>query len=200
MLPETPHNDKDLLLQVAEGDRIAFRKLYTQNFPLVQHYVSLFETSGTNLNELTQDVFVRIWEKREKLAGVNNFRSYLFLMTRNVVFNYFKALKVHQRVRELEGDEMGAAGDDNPESELLFKQYYYIVHTAIEKLPPGKRKILKMRIEQGLSLDEIANELHISYSGVKKQLYSAFAFIREYLQQHGEMSLLLFVFLSLFEL
>lgn len=198
MLLETTHNEKDLLLQVAEGDRVAFRNLYTHYFPIVQHYISLFEPTGTNLDELTQDVFVRIWEKRNRLAGVDIFRSYLFLMTRNVVFNYFKAIKVHQRVRELEEDEMGTAGDD-PESELLFKQYYHIALTAIEKLPPGRRKVLKMSIEQGLSLDEIARELDISRSGVKKQLYAATSFIRTYLQEHGEMSVLLFVFLSLFE-
>jgi RNA polymerase sigma-70 factor (family 1) len=198
VLLETTHNEKDLLLQVAEGDRIAFRNLYTHYFPIVQQYISLFEPTGRNLDELTQDVFVRIWEKRERLAGVETFRNYLFLMTRNVVFNYFKALKVHQRVRELEEDEIGEAGND-PESELLFKQYYHIALKAIEKLPPGRRKVLKMSIEQGLSLDEIARELNISRSGVKKQLYAATSYIREYLQEHGEMSLLLFVFISLFE-
>jgi RNA polymerase sigma-70 factor (ECF subfamily) len=70
---------------------------------------------------------------------------------------------------------------------------------AIEKLPAGRRKILKMSLEQGLSLDEIATGLNITRSGVKKQLYAATSFVRQYLQENGEMSLLLFVFLSLFE-
>jgi RNA polymerase sigma-70 factor (ECF subfamily) len=57
-----------------------------------------------------------------------------------------------------------------------------------------------MSIDDGKSLDEIAEELNISRAGVKKQLYAATAFVRQYLQEHGEMTVLLFVFLSLFEL
>ncbi len=64
----------------------------------------------------------------------------------------------------------------------------------MEKLPPGRRKVLKMSIDDGLSLDEIATELNISRAGVKKQLYAATAFVRQYLQENGELTVLLFVF------
>jgi RNA polymerase sigma-70 factor (ECF subfamily) len=56
-----------------------------------------------------------------------------------------------------------------------------------------------MSIDEGLSLDEIATELRISRSGVKKQLYAATAYVRQYLQEHGEITLALIIFLSLFE-
>jgi RNA polymerase sigma factor (sigma-70 family) len=195
---EVIHNEKELLRQVAQGDRVAFQVLYKIYFPLVQRYVSLFEPSKRSLDELTQDVFVRIWDKRGRLGGVDSFKNYLFMVSRNVVFNYIRALKVRQRVKELD-DSLETSGSNDLESELLFKQYYRIALEAMDKLPPGRRKVLKMSIDDGLSLDEIALELNISRSGVKKQLYAATAFVRQYLQDHGEISLLLFVFLSLFE-
>lgn len=191
------HNEKDLLMRVSHGDREAFRILYTSSYPHVQRYISLFEPSPDILDELTQDVFVRIWEKRARLAAVESYRGYLFLLTRNVVFNFIRALKVRQKVREL--DETISTGDSELENELLFKQYYRIVLEAIAKLSPGKRKVLKMSIDDGLTLDEIAAELRISRSGVKKQLYPAMAFVRQYLRDHGEISLALILFLSLFE-
>jgi RNA polymerase sigma-70 factor (family 1) len=194
---EVLHNEKELLMQVAHGDREAFRVLYTASYPHVQRYISLFETSGRVLDELTQDVFVRIWEKRVRLAEVESFKGYLFMVTRNVVFNFIRALKVRQKVREL--DEEAVAADNDLENELLFKQYYRIAIEAIEKLPPGRRKVLKMSIDEGLTLDEIAARLGISRSGVKKQLYAATAFVRQYLQEHGEITLALVIFLSLFE-
>ena|ERR1700722_563959 len=184
-------------MQVAQGDREAFRVLYTACYPHVQRYISLFENSGRVLDELTQDVFVRIWEKRDRLPEVGSFKGYLFTMTRNVVFNYIRALKVRQKVREL--DETAVAADNDLEKELLFKQYYRMAIEAMEKLPPGRRKVLKMSIDEGLTLDEIAAQLGISRSGVKKQLYAATAFVRQYLQEHGEITLALIVFLSLFE-
>jgi len=195
---ETIYNEKELLVQVAEGDRDAFKRLYSAFFPLVERYVTLFESSRQNLDELTQDVFVRIWEKRARLAEVESFKNYLFLVTRNVVYNYIRALKVRQRLRDLDDSTDTASGSDS-ENELLFKQYYQLAQEAIEKLPVGRRKVLKMSVDQGLTLDEIAAELNISRSGVKKQLYTATAFVRQYLLEHGELNLLLLVFISLFE-
>ena len=192
------YNEKDLLDQIAQGDRVAFQALYTRYFAIVQRYISLFEPSRTSLDELTQDVFVRIWEKRARLAGVESFKSYLFVVTRNVVFNFIRALKVGHKVKNLE-DSQEIFATHNPENELLLKQYYRIMQDAMGKLPPGRLKVLKMSIDDGLTLDEIADRLNISRSGVKKQLYAATAFVRQYLQEHGELSLLLFAFLSLLE-
>lgn len=194
---EAIHNEKLLLTQVSQGDRQAFQVLYKACFPLVQGYIILFEPSPHILDELTQDVFVRIWEKRHRLEGVESFKGYLFLVTRNVVFNFIRALKVRQKVKEL--DVSGGPMTNDLENELLFKQYYEIALEAMNKLPPGRRKVLKMSIDDGLSLDEIATELRISRSGVKKQLYAATSYVRQYLQEHGEITLALSIFLSLFE-
>jgi len=191
------HNEKELLQKVAQGSRGAFRSLYEHYYPLVKYYISLFEPSRENSDELTQDVFIRVWDKRDKLSGVESFKGYLFLMTRNLVFNYIRAMKVRRKLQVLEAGDGLAVND--LEDELLFRQYYNIAHEAIEKLPDGRRQVLKMSIEQGLSLDEIAEQLNISKSGVKKQLYAATAFVRQYLLERAEISVLLFIFLSLFE-
>jgi len=191
------HNEPELLRQISQGDRDAFRVFYTHYYPYIQRYIVLFEPSGESLDELTQDVFVRIWEKREHLGKVDSLRSYLFLVTRNVVFNYLRSLKVQQKVKELDGVPEPAINE--LENQLLFKQYYRIAQEAMEKLPPGRRKVLRMSIDDGLSLDEIAMELNISRAGVKKQLYAATAFVRQYLHEHGEITVWLFVFLSLFD-
>ena len=195
---EALHNEKELLRQIAQGDRVAFRVLYTAYFPFVKHYISLFEPSGSSLDDLAQDVFIRIWVKRVQLEKVESFKGFLFVVSRNVVFNFLRALKVEQKIKNLDESREVVASNDT-ESELLFKQYYVIAQEAMEKLPAGRRKVLKMSIDDGLSLDEIASKLNISRSGVKKQLYAATAFVRQYLLEHGGMSLLLFVFLSLFD-
>ena len=191
------HNEYELLQQVSHGDRTVFKTLYTAYYSHVQRYISLFEPSGNSLDELTQDVFIRIWEKRSYLERVDSFKGYLFVVTRNVVFNYLRGLKVQQKVKEL--SEVEGAGRNETEDQLLFKQYYRIALEAMEKLPPGRRKVLKMSIDDGLTLDEIAVELQISRAGVKKQLYAATSFVRQYLQEHGELTALLFIFLTLFE-
>ncbi|MHA4811923.1 RNA polymerase sigma factor [Flavitalea flava] len=199
MQSEPLYNETDLLIQVARGDRLAFQTLYTEYYPLVRQYLALFQSSEIVRNELAQDVFIRIWDKRIKLSGVTAFKGYLFRMTKNIVLNYIRALKVQQKLLELKpADE--PFSENEPENELLFKQYYRIALIAIDKLPERRQKILKMSIEQGLTLDEIAQEFNITRAGVKKQLYAATSFVRQYLLDNGEMSLLLVVFLTLFEI
>ncbi len=195
---EVIHNEKELLIRIAAGDREAFKSLYEHYFKSVQQYISLFVPSRDSLEELTQDVFVRLWMKRERLAGVESFQGYLFILSRNLVFNYIRSMRVQQRTSEL-SETMESTGVHHAEQAYLYKQYYSIAVEGMEKLPPGRRKILKMSIEQGLSLDEIAAQLNISRAGVKKQLYAATAFVRRYLMEHAELSLLLFTFLSLFD-
>jgi RNA polymerase sigma-70 factor (family 1) len=195
---EAIHNEQELLRQISRGDRDIFKTLYTTYYGDVQRYISLFEPTRNSLDELTQDVFIRIWEKRNYLEKVESFKGYLFMVSRNVVFNYLRGLKVQQKVKEL--SEAEGAGRNELEEQLLFKQYFRIALEAMDKLPPGRRKVLKMSVDDGLTLDEIAIELKISRAGVKKQLYAATAFVRAYLQEHGEITALLFVFLSLFEL
>jgi RNA polymerase sigma-70 factor (ECF subfamily) len=195
---DTIYNEKEVLQRIAQGDRTAFKELYGRYFKVVQKYISLFVPSRDNLDELTQDVFVRLWEKREHLAGVNAFRGYLFLLTRNMVFNFMRSVRVQQRTSEL-NETIEPAGEQHVEHALLYKQYYAIAVEGMEKLPPGRKKILKMSVEEGLTLDEIAEKLKITRAGVKKQLYAATAFVRQYLLEHAEMSLFLLAFLSLFD-
>jgi len=195
---EIIYNEKDALERIAQGDRTAFKVLYGHYYKVIQKYISLFVPSKDNLDELTQDVFVRIWEKRERLVGVESLSGYLFMLTRNVVFNYMRSVRVQQRTSEL-NETMDPAGVHHVEHALLYKQYYSIAVEGMEKLPPGRRRILKMSVEEGLTLDEIAEKLKITRAGVKKQLYAATAFVRQYLLEHAEMTLLLLAFLSLFD-
>jgi RNA polymerase sigma-70 factor (family 1) len=193
------YNEKDTLRRVAEGDREAFRLLYGSYFKVVQQYVRLFVSSNDNLEELTQDVFIKMWEKRERLGALDSFKDYLFIVSRNTVFNYFRSLKVQQQTRELD-EAMNATPVYHAEHAILYKQYYHIAAEGMEKLTPRRREILKLRIEQGMSLDEIAEHLTITRAAVKKQLYEATAFVRQYLLDHAEISAILFVFLSLFDI
>lgn len=183
---------------MAADDRVAFQQLYGHYFGVVQQYVRLFNPDPDKLDELTQDVFVRLWEKREKLLQVDSFRNYLFGLTRNQVLNYIRSLKMQQKLRDMQqapGELLTADADHK----VLYSQYYQMAVTAIEQLPAGRKKVVKMSIEEGLSLDEIAERLNISKSGVKHQLYAGMSSVRQYLLEHAGISSSLFLFLALIE-
>ena len=184
------YNEKMLLQLIAAGDRQAFTILYQQHLQNVYKFVYFFTNSTEETNEIIQEVFVKMWEKREKLNNVESFRNYLLTAARNRVRHKIRHLQVHQRVfAELRRTKEYAS--ENTANEVAYREYYRVVKEAIDKLPPKRQLIFRMNIENGLSLDDIAEKLGISKSVVKNQLYKGLDFVRKYLAKHGEISYLL---------
>ena len=172
---------------VAVGDRNAFTQLYTEHLTNVFNYISLFTKSKDETEELIQDVFVKIWEKRERLVDVQSFKSYLFKIAKNKLIDQVRHRQIKYRVFA-EVKRTKTISEDITSDQTAYKEYYLIVQLAIEKLPARRKLIFKLSTENGLSLDEIAAKLNISKSSVKKQMYNASDFVRNYLAKHGELS------------
>ena len=188
MLIASIYDDKILLARVAKGNMKAFTQLYSTYLKDVYHYIFLFTKSKEETEEILQEIFIKIWEGREKLVEIECFKNYLYRIAKNKVLDRVRHMQVRHRVlMEIKRDRIiseAATGD-----QCAFKEYYQIVQQAIEKLPPRRKLIFRLTIENGLSQDEIARQLNISQSVVQKQLYSATHFVKEYLFRHAEISL-----------
>jgi RNA polymerase sigma-70 factor (family 1) len=180
-MPEAQrYNEKVLLILAAGGDRESFARLYSQYLDQVCKYVFLFTRSREISEEIVQDVFVRLWECREVMSTVNSFPSYLFRAARNKSVDYIRRRQAEQR---------GLAGyrtertdlPETPDEAFDYKACQHLMAEAIKKLPQRRRLIFLMKIERGLSHDDIARELKISKSAVKNQLYDASDFVRSHL-------------------
>lgn len=196
MTDGTPLDEKLLLAAVASGDRGAFSQLYAAHINNVYDYIFLFTKSKEETEELIQEVFVNLWEKREKLAEVESFKSYLFRAAKNRLITNVRHMQVRYRVLS----EIGRSTDGSQPSteyDVTYKEYHRVLQKAIAKLPPKRKLIFRLNIENGLSHDEIAQQLQISKSVVKNQLYKAYDFIRQYLAQHGAGSLTIILLLGL---
>jgi RNA polymerase sigma-70 factor (family 1) len=194
MTDGTHLDEKSLLAAVASGDRSAFNQLYAAHINNVYEYIFLFTKSKEETEELLQEVFVNLWEKREKLAEVDSFKSYLFRAAKNRLITNVRHMQVKHRVLS----EIGRTTDDSQhttEYDVTYKEYHQVLQKAIAKLPPKRKLIFRLNMENGLSYDEIAHQLQISKSVVKNQLYKALDFIRQYLSQHGADSLTVIIIL-----
>jgi RNA polymerase sigma-70 factor (family 1) len=189
--------ERVLLIQCSKGDRQAYAILYTRYMSQICRYLFLFTRSKEYSEEIAQDVFVGIWEKKESLSRVLSFRAYAFKIAKNHLINQIRRRDTETKILKYlrpTTEDCGGYSD----SEAIYNQYYQIAIAAKDQLPPKRKRIFEMSTEEGLSLDAIAEELSISKSVVKKQLYAATDFIREYLRKHAEMTLDLAIFLSLF--
>jgi RNA polymerase sigma-70 factor (ECF subfamily) len=187
MLTTAKYDEKALLAMVAKGDRRAFRQIYSSHLANLYHFIFLFTKSKEVTEDILQEIFIKIWENRERLPEVGSLKNYLFRSAKNKLLDNIRHLQVRQRVfseiRKTKRISENATRDEN-----VYREYYYLVQQAIEKLPPKRKLIFQLNIENGFSQDEIARELNISKSVVQKQIYKASYFVRQYLFKYGELT------------
>ena len=130
-------------------------------------YVLLLTESRELSEEIIQDVFLKIWNGREKLHEIESFTSYLFILTRNYTLNALRKKvaereknATYQKVISLEQNIVSLDDQEEPD-------FYNLIDKAVVQLPPQQKKVFALRM-QGLKNPEIATEMQISPASVKK--------------------------------
>ena len=160
------HNEAELLLAVEKGNNKAFEEIFMAYHNQLASYVMLLTESRELTEEIIQDVFVKIWNHREKLPEIESFTSYLFILTRNYTLNALRK-KVAEREKKSIYDksvEREQMANLNYQEEPNFHD---LIDQAAIQLPPQQKKVFAMRM-QGLKNQQIASEMQISPASVKK--------------------------------
>ncbi|MFB6456842.1 RNA polymerase sigma factor [Chitinophaga sp. Hz27] len=181
-----------LLQQSADGDSQAFEMLYTRYLPKLYHYIFRFTSlPEEDIMDICQDLFLKLWDRKELLITIRSLDVYLKRSGRNALIDRMKhgQFKVNLHEQYSQSKEQHRA---TTEELLQFSEYSQLAQQAISQLSPRKQEIFRLRMEQDMSLDEIANLLNISKSRVKQSIYEAKDDIRLFLKQRGALFLILF--------
>jgi len=183
-------SERRLLMKVSEGNEQAFRELFNYWQPLFSNYILSITKSKELTAEIVQDVFLKIWLKREKLSQVEHFKAYLFKISRNEAINALrKAMREQQLVNEWNKSHHDTE-DVQPESNPLHEQLE-LADEAIAKLTERQRQVYKLHRHEHLTYQQIADKLGIGKESVKTHLELAVKAIRKYLQDRTTVLLLL---------
>jgi len=183
----SPLSEQELIQRIAEGNEKAFATLYNQYQPKLHLFVyPLTGFSKQDTDEVIQDVFFKLWLRRDLLITVHAIQAYLFMMARNRLRDWHRRQQLQEQLVHTLGAQQPQQHEEVAENSY-FREYTAIAQRAIALLSDQKRKIFAMRHEQDLSLDEIAATLHITKFGVKKQLYDAVKFVKNYLKANADM-------------
>jgi RNA polymerase sigma-19 factor, ECF subfamily len=181
--PEFPVNERQLLDAIAKGDQNAFRQLVELYWSRVFGNSLALLKSAATAQELTQDIFMKVWTQREKLATVAHFKQYIYVVGRNLVLSSLRK-KVIGTINE-EGQDI-VESVLLPDLQLEFKETYKLVLDGVEALTPQQKLIFRMSRMEGLSHEEIAGKLRISKNTVKVHMVVALNFLRTYIKDHSE--------------
>lgn len=187
--------EKEWIQLIARGDEAAFTALFDAYKDRIYTIALRLTGSGIQAEEIVQDVFLKLWLKRETLAAVEHFRAYLFTSTRNRVFDTLKRMVRRQQITA-EMSLTWPAEQSDTDNLLLDKEYQAILHEAVERLPERQREIYRLMKEQGLKRHQVAEQLDISPETVKMHLSQAMRSIRAFCVSRLDLYIALVLFES----
>lgn len=177
--------DNKVVKRLSEGDQSAFRAVFEHYYPRVSEFVRRIVKDEASAEDITQDIFVKVWERREMFAvEVQSFGSYIYVMSRNAAIN---ALHRTGRITTL-------AEYTPPLAASLEEDYYarekeLIIKLVVCRMPEQRRRIFEMSRYMGLDNQTIASTLGLSKKTVENHLTLALRTLRAAL--NSMMSLLL---------
>jgi len=169
----------DLITSLKKGDQTAMEIIYKRHWEQV--FDSAYKRIGIEdiAQDITQDIFISLWEKRETLEIKESLAAYLHGSVKYRVINYFKANITREKYQE---DLLSLVGNTSPlhaTNNLAIKEIHQELDEAIAELPERMRLIFSMSRKQEKSNDEISAELNLSIQTVKNQLTAALKIIRK---------------------
>ncbi|HWW42521.1 RNA polymerase sigma-70 factor [Pedobacter sp.] len=187
------HNEKDLLQQLIAGDERGFAGLYDLYSPSIQKFILRYVNSSPLSEDLTQEVFIKIWENRAILADVKSFKAYLFVTARNHTLN---SMKVIFRSEIAIGEVVDSFVHlrNETEEQLMHKEYLVFLRKILDSLPERTREIFRLCRDQEKSYDEVAKSLNISRNAVKNHMVQSMKVLRSAVKSEYGISLSLFLY------
>lgn len=163
------YNDQELILRLREGDDLAFKALYIRYWKKLLHFASQKTTDYYDAENIVQDVFVSLWNRRTELNISSGLEGYLIV---SVKYRIIKLYDKH-RSQRLYAENAFATGDvldDSTQQYLEFEELRHRLEELIGALPERSALIYRMNKEDGMSHKAIATELGMSEKAVNAQL------------------------------
>jgi len=193
---EDDSNEEDLMLmaKIANGDERAFEQLVAKHQQAVIGTIGKMTNHSPETEDIAQQVFLRLWKAASRYKPKAKFTTYLFTITRNLVFNDTRK-KTRRRELSIDTDEQNwhdsiadPSSSSRPDQSLAEDELRLQVDKAVADLPETQRLAVILRRYEQMSYDEIAEVLDTSVSAVKSQLFRARKSLRDSLKAYLEES------------
>ena len=174
---------------VSRGDTSAFEKLIERHQALVAGTVARMLSSNSDVEDIAQQVFIRVWKSARRYVPRAKFTTWLLKITRNLVFNELRRTKRHAHVplQSEPGVEDPPLKDETnlaPDASLLESELQRTIEESILQLPETQRMALVLRRYEQLSYEQIAEVLDLSVPAIKSVLFRARSELRSRLSKY----------------
>ncbi|OIP83729.1 MAG: RNA polymerase subunit sigma-70 [Porphyromonadaceae bacterium CG2_30_38_12] len=162
-------NEQILIYELKKGSLKAFNEIYRMYSKRLYNYSVQFTKSSVEAEEIVQDVFVKIWQSREKILQKETLRSLLFIMAKHLLINAYRSTANHL-VYEEYVDYLDVVSTENAHVRMEYDEFESKVYKVIKELPHTQQEVIALSRFQNLTNKEIAQKLSLSEQTVKNQL------------------------------
>ena len=181
---KTNKTNTELLLRLKQDDKVAFYNLYERYSKRLYSFVFRFIKQESDTEEIVQEVFVKIWEKRRTIDAYSSFESFLCTIAYNSTISLFR-----KRINEKKYlEHLFAVQKEQKKPELIdeiqFNDLTEQIGCLIEGLTPRQKEIYRLSRESGLTYQEIGEKLNISATTVKKHMANTLSYLKTNMQNN----------------
>ena len=180
MQKDTQFNEAEVLLRLSQGDEASFASIYNNYAP--ELYLKLIKMLKSDflVEDILQDVFLIVWNNREKIDPVKCFQAYLSTIAVNKCYDHLRKMASTGRLyAKLSLVENAYPGNDQL---LINKEESAVLSQTIELLPSKRKLIYRLCKIEGKTYEEVSKQLGISVSTISDHIVKANTFIRSRLQ------------------
>jgi RNA polymerase sigma-70 factor (family 1) len=175
-------NESHLVYHLSRGNLLAFNTLYKEYSGRLYRFAIGYLKSEDEAEELVQEVFTIIWEKRADLKKELSFKSFLFTISFNIIRKHFRTKSYFS---EYFKSELGTDMDMETSQNINYNSLHQYITELVNKLPERRKEIFIKSRFKGLTIKEIAEDMKISHKTVENQLTDALKFIRKNLNKES---------------
>ena len=176
-------SDEQLMLRYREGDMSAFDAVYDRYRGSMYRYLSRqLPAQQETVNELFQDIWLKLIKSRENYRVVSSFKTYLYHIAQNTLVDFYRRAQVRQIMsadNDIEAVDSQASIDDKLHTDQQIQQLL----AALQQLPHDQRDVFLLKEESNLSTVQIAEVMQVSVETVKSRLRYAVNKLRQAIEE-----------------
>ena len=166
---------------LVNGDKKALSFLYQKYYAQVYHFASLYVDNEDDVTDIVQDIYLKIWLNREKVDPKKDFSNYLFIVTRNHIFNLKR--QINNKFTFIVALDVLDESIESADQDLEAQELKIIIDETIKSLPDRQKEVFLLSRKHSLTNKEISSKLQISVKTVENHMTKALSALREVINQ-----------------